>query len=230
MIKFKSLVFLLLSFLLLSFTQNNKPKFFVIGDSISIFYGPYLKMFTEGEFDYDRKRDKGEAMLNLDKAVGANGGDSRMVVEYLKELYSNKTFQADYLLVNSGLHDIKTNPQSGKKQIALNEYRQNSLTIYKLSKKLKVKLIWVNCTPVNDSVHNSKGVAFYRYNNDVLDYNQVSDSIFNSKGVKIIDIYTFSSTFPINAYLDHVHYKPEFAKLQAAFIAGFLQNYKKQQE
>ena len=37
-------------------------------------------MFTEDKFDYDRKRDKGEAMINLDKPVGANGGDSRIVL------------------------------------------------------------------------------------------------------------------------------------------------------
>ena len=226
MTNFKYLVFLLLSFLLLSFTQNNKIKLFVIGDSISIFYGPFLKMFTEDKFDYDRKRDKGEAMINLDKPVGANGGDSRMVVEFLKELCLDKTFNADYMLINCGLHDIKTNPKTGEKQIEIKEYKQNLQSIYKLTKKLKVKLIWVNCTPVNDSVHNSKGVAFCRFNKDVLAYNQVSDSIFKSKKVKTIDLYTFSSTFPINAYLDHVHYKPEYVKLQAAFIAGFIQNNK----
>lgn len=220
------LAFILLSLMLLSFTQTSRKKLFVIGDSISIFYGPYLKKFTEGKFEYDRKRDKGEAMLNLDKPMGANGGDSRMVVEYLKELCPDKTFHADYLLINCGLHDIKTNPKTGEKQISSGEYLQNILAIYKLSRKLKVKLIWVNCTPVNDSIHNRKGVAFYRYNKDVVDYNQISDSIFKTKGVKVIDLYTFSSTFPIDAYLDHVHYKPEFAKLQAAFIAGFIQNYK----
>lgn len=58
---------------LLSFTTA-RPRLFVIGDSISIFYGPYLKKYVEGKFDYDRKRDKGEAMKNLDNPVGANGG------------------------------------------------------------------------------------------------------------------------------------------------------------
>ncbi len=198
------------------------PKLFVVGDSISIFYGPHLKKYVEGKYEYDRKRDKGEAMVNLDNPVGANGGDSRMVVEYLTELSNDKTFHTDILLVNCGLHDIKTSPNTGKKQISMDEYRKNLVSIYHLSKKLKTKLVWVNCTPVNDSIHNSKGVAFYRYNKDVLAYNHVSDSIFRSKGVQIIDLYSLSSKFPLSAYMDHVHYTVEYQKLQAAYIAGFL--------
>ena len=102
---------------LLSFTTA-RPRLFVIGDSISIFYGPYLKKYVEGKFDYDRKRDKGEAMKNLDNPVGANGGDSRMVLSYLKELSADPSFKADVLLLNCGLHDVKTDPKTGKLKLS----------------------------------------------------------------------------------------------------------------
>ena len=34
----------------------SKRSVFVIGDSISIYYGPHLKMMLGSDFDYDRKR------------------------------------------------------------------------------------------------------------------------------------------------------------------------------
>lgn len=219
------LLFLLVVFSFFSFTLL-QPKLFVIGDSISIFYGPYLKQYVEGKYLYDRKRDKGEAMRDLDNPIGANGGDSRMVVKYLKELSENNRFHADLLLVNCGLHDMKTNLQTGKQQVSLEDYRHNLDTIHQLSEKMKVRLVWVNCTPVNDSIHNSKGVTFYRYNRDVVRYNEVADSLFAAKRVPVIDMYSFSSQFPLDAFMDHVHYSIEYRKLQAAYIAGFLENLK----
>lgn len=207
---------------LLSFTTA-RPRLFVIGDSISIFYGPYLKKYVEGKFDYDRKRDKGEAMKNLDNPVGANGGDSRMVLSYLKELSSDPSFKADVLLLNCGLHDVKTDPKTGKRQVELDEYRSNLDQIRRLARKMKLQLVWVNSTPVNDSIHNSKGVAFHRYNRDALRYNAVADSLFSRHGVPVIDLYSFSEKFPLSAYMDHVHYREEYRALQAAYIAGFLE-------
>ncbi|CAK7074075.1 MAG: hypothetical protein BACD_03526 [Bacteroides rodentium] len=206
-----------------SFTAS-RPKLFVIGDSISIFYGPYLKKYVEGSFDYDRKRDEGEAMTNLDVPVGANGGDSRMVVDYMKQLAADASFKADVLLVNCGLHDVKSNPQTGKKQIDLDEYRCNLDTIYRLVQQMNTRLVWVNCTPINDSVHNSKRIGFFRYDKDVVRYNEVADSVFRQKGVPVIDLYGFSSKFSKEAYMDHVHYDVEYRKLQAAYIAGYLEN------
>ena len=78
--------------------RTAERKLFVVGDSISIAYGPSLRAFVAGTFLYDRKRDRGEAIRDLDKPVGANGGDSRLELAYLKELSSDKTFSTDVLL------------------------------------------------------------------------------------------------------------------------------------
>jgi len=164
--------------------------------------------------------------LDLNNPVGANGGDSRMVLNYLKELQLDKSFHTDILLLNCGLHDIKIDPKTGKAQITPREYGKNLASIYKISRKMKIKLVWVNCTPVNDSIHNSHSVGFRRYNKDAIIYNAIADSIFSKKKVPVIDLYSFSKKFPVNAYADHVHYRPEYMKLQAAFIAGFLLNSK----
>ncbi|NLF38107.1 SGNH/GDSL hydrolase family protein, partial [bacterium] len=81
---------------------------YILGDSISLHYGPYLKEYVRGVFAYARKEGDEEAMLNLDKPQGANGGDSSMVLAFLEGKAAHGGIKADYLLVNCGLHDIKT--------------------------------------------------------------------------------------------------------------------------
>lgn len=218
--------FLFLGVFLLSFYKLN-PKVFVIGDSISIFYGPYLKKCLEKDFVYDRKRDKGEAMKDLDNPIGANGGDSNMVLAYLNELAADSSFYTDIFLINCGLHDIKIDRKTGKRAVSLDKYRENVLAIYQCIKDMGARMIWINSTPVNDTIHNSKNVGFYRYNQDVCEYNRVADSILVSKEVPIIDLYSFSLTFPLDAYMDHVHYKDEYRDRQAKFISDFLKNISK---
>lgn len=68
-----------------------RRKLFVIGDSASIHYGPYLKKMTEDKFQYDRKRGEEQALMDLDKPIGANAGDSRMLLEYLREEFEKNT-------------------------------------------------------------------------------------------------------------------------------------------
>lgn len=58
-------------------------KLYVIGDSISIQYGPYLEADFRGVMGYPRKEGEEEALLNLDIPQGANGGDSSMVHAFL---------------------------------------------------------------------------------------------------------------------------------------------------
>lgn len=57
-----------------------KRKIFVIGDSVSIHYGPYLKKMIKHKFEYDRKRGMEDALTDLDRPIGANAGDSGVVM------------------------------------------------------------------------------------------------------------------------------------------------------
>jgi lysophospholipase L1-like esterase len=218
----KTLAFALMIAILCGTGLAAQRRVFVIGDSISIAYGPALKTFLGSGLHYDRKRDRGEAREDLDKAVGANGGDSRMVLAYLKELQADRTFAADVLLLNCGLHDIKTDKATGKRQVEPDEYVANLKAICRLSKQMRLKLVWVTSTPVDDAVHNARNVGFFRYDRDVDTYNQLARRVFEKEHVPIIDLYAFSRAFPSDAYADHVHYRPEYVALQAAFIAGSL--------
>jgi lysophospholipase L1-like esterase len=194
------------------------PKVFVIGDSISMHYGPYLEKSLAGFFVYDRKRGSENS---LDDPNGSNGGDSNMVVSYLKELKGNPNFKTDYLLINCGLHDIKRNSRNSNPQVSLDQYSKNIIEIISISKEVGAKLIWINSTPVVDSIHNSKA-EFIRYDEDVIKYNNESAKIMTEMGVPVIDIYTFTKKFIPKGYVDHVHFNNEVRQKQADFIAENL--------
>lgn len=219
--KLFNIVYSLLVVLLCS-CDKDINKIFLIGDSISIHYTPYLKELVEPDCIFERKQGYSEAVKNLDFAKGANGGDSRMVLDYISKCYDNKLFNSDLLLLNCGLHDIKSGKTTDEKQVSKDEYKKNLLKIYGLLEKMEIKLVWINTTPVCDSIHNSISKGFNRFNRDVIEYNSIADSIFKGKSVPIIDLYSFSKTFPDSAYLDHVHYKEDYRKMQAEFIYSEL--------
>jgi lysophospholipase L1-like esterase len=203
------------------FTPPTKPSIYVIGDSISIQYGPYLKDALSSFADYDRIRDNGQALQDLDNPVGANGGDSERVLTIIKKLKDSIGFKPNYIMVNCGLHDIKYDVKTEKHQVSINKYGQNLKELVNITYKMKVKMIWVNSTPVVDSIHN-KNQAFLRFSKDIEAYNEVANVIMVKNKVPIIDLNTFSKTYIPSAYIDHVHFIKPIRQRQADFIAGSL--------
>ncbi|KAA9349286.1 SGNH/GDSL hydrolase family protein [Larkinella humicola] len=216
------IVGLLVIWLLINAVQP-LPKLYVIGDSISMRYGPFLEKYVQGVWQYDRKSDDGQAAKNLDVPVGANGGDSRMVLEYLKLKAPDKTFQPDVLLLNCGLHDIKRLPETNAIQVDSASYRKNLEAIYQLLKKRNIRLVWMRTTSVEDERHNTRSKAFKRYARDLDDYNRIADEVMQKHAVPVIDLYTFTRSLGSEHFVDHVHYDDSAMQLQAAYIAGYLQ-------
>ena len=198
-----------------------KRKLFVIGDSISIHYGPYLKAITKGKFEYDRKKGLDLALTNLDKPIGANAGDSLMVLEYLREEYRKNT-KYDILLINCGLHDVRVDRFSKEIQVSLEEYKLNLSKIMSLAKEMANEIIWIGLTPVIDEVHNSRKTGFLRFSEDVAVYDNNAKAIMKEHNIPFIDIYSLTKNLGMDIYCDHVHFKEDVRKLQAAFIAGYL--------
>jgi len=208
-----------------------KPLVFVIGDSISIQYGPFLEKYLKGRFLYARKTDTGEAFENLDIPQGANGGDSSMVLGYLKYNHDKgQLAEADYLLINCGLHDIKTNPESGHRQIPPALYRENLDKILSFASHFGRQIVWIRTTPCDDKIHNSRQQEFYRFKRDVEEYNRIADEVMNYRAVPIVDLFNFTETLGFEAvlYSDHIHFTVHVQKMQAAFIAGWLNSFNQQ--
>lgn len=201
-------------------------RLFVIGDSISMQYGPYLEKFVSSKLEYDRKRDDGregsENDLNAPTGLGANGGDSSMVLAYLNERVKRGGIPADILLLNCGLHDIKTTPATGAKQIPIRCYEENLRAILAKAREMRLKVVWVRTTAVIDAIHNTRSVSLHRFAADVDAYNAVADAIMREEGVPMIDLHALSLHCLPENIVDHVHYDEATREKQAAFIAGAL--------
>jgi lysophospholipase L1-like esterase len=201
------------------------PRVFVIGDSISIQYGPHLERFLAGNFAYDRKRDGAggaRAEHNLDVPQGANGGDSAMVLAYLMARAEREPIAADVLLLNCGLHDIKTDVESGAKQVPADAYARNLRSILEVARAMKLAVVWVRTTPVIDEIHNARTRSFRRHAADVAAYNAIADEIMTAAGVPVLDLHAFSARFVPAGFIDHVHFAEDVREKQAAFLAGAL--------
>jgi len=197
-------------------------KIYVIGDSISIQYGPHLKAYLEGLMAYSRKEGEDEALLNLDDPQGANGGDSSMVLSFLKSTAQSGGVDADLILLNCGLHDIKTDPNTGARQVAIADYRQNLEAIVSLVEDMGRRLVWIRTTPCDESVHNHRGMSFHRYSADCDAYNAAADQVMEQFHIATIDLYTFTRNLGEDLYCDHVHFHDHVREKQAAYIAGWL--------
>lgn len=202
------------------------PRLYLIGDSISIHYWPYLKKYLRGIFICSRKEGEEEALLNLDNPQGANGGDSSMVLAFLKAKYAVGGLGADIVLLNCGLHDIKTDPKTGTRQVPIEQYRLNLRRIVWLVRKMGPELVWVNTTPCDETIHNRPGMSFHRFSADCDSYNAAADKIMASLGVESVDLHRFTCNLGRDLYCDHVHFSEHVREKQAAYIAGWLVNWK----
>jgi lysophospholipase L1-like esterase len=200
-------------------------KIYVIGDSISIGYGPYLEAYLRGVMEYSRKTGEEEALVNLDTPRGANGGDSSMVLEFLQAKAGAGGIEADLVLINCGLHDIKTNPVTGAKQVTIDAYRRNLEAILAVVAGMGRQLVWIRTTPCDESIHNARQKTFHRFSADCTAYNAAADAIMRAAGVPCIDLYTFTLNMGPDLYCDHVHFPDPIRQKQAAFIAGWLAGY-----
>jgi len=204
--------------------SNARPGIYVIGDSISIQYGPYLERALGDAVAYRRKEGEDEAVLNLDTPRGANGGDSGMVRGFLRGLADHGGFRTDLMLVNCGLHDIKTDPATGSIAVEPDAYRENLYAIVDLAGSLAEGMAWVRTTAVEDDLHARRDAGFGRVDADVDRYNAIADTVMAGRGVPVIDLHGFSRRLGLGGAVsrDGVHFHGPVQRQQAAFLAGWV--------
>ena len=206
-----------------------RPALFVLGDSISINYGPALERSLAGRFRYDRKGAALGASQNIDSVL-VNGGDSDSVLAFLRSqagLFG--TDKPSILLLNCGLHDLRVDPESGSHQVEAETYVRNLEQIVTLAKSAAECVVWVRSTPVVDARHNHFSLAFRRFNADVETYNTCADAVMQKAGITCVDLYRFTLSLCEQPeeleqlYLDHVHFLPAVNQMQGAYLAGWLE-------
>lgn len=216
--------------------RTEKPptprRLYVLGDSVSIQYGPYLEQALGTAWRYARKSGEATAMQNLDIPVGANGGDSGMCARFLTALAEGSEAtdhdaaafnQADVLLMNCGLHDIKTDRTGKPRQVALDDYSHNLELMLAAARSPSRRIVWVRTTPVHEPHHN-RGEGPWRFNADVDRYNDRADHVMSAHGVPIIDLHGYTlSLGPIEDITpDGRHFTPQTQRLQGGYLAGWL--------
>ena len=198
-----------------------KKRLFVIGDSISIHYGSFLKDYISDVFEFRRKGGVDGDPGDLDRGNTVNGGDSSLLLDYLKN-GQEPVLDADAILINCGLHDIKTNPKTGAKQVPPELYRENLKATFEFLRYRSAKTFWVRTTHVDDIVHNSRNKEFQRFNRDCAAYNRIADEEAASAGIASIDLNGFTQRLGPGVFIDHIHFTEPVRQLQAAFLAGHL--------
>ncbi|MDD3953385.1 MAG: hypothetical protein PHY82_05660, partial [Lentisphaeria bacterium] len=133
--------------------------------SISCYYGKYLSQMLQGFCEYDRKGGS-HCLKELDDCTdGINGGDSRMVLQYLRAVVKMEFFKPDYLLLNCGLHDSKR--PGGQLQVPLDEYQQNLEAVIHLMQTQNISLIWGRTTSVNPDTPQMSGEEIRQRQSDI---------------------------------------------------------------
>ncbi len=195
-------------------------KVYVLGDSISVHYGPFLRHELAGFADYARKGGPDAADTDWENPAEANGGDSRLVRVFLTENLT--AIKADVLLLNCGLHDLRVDRETGAYQVSPANYQANLETVIPMIAQHGIRPIWITTTPVVDANHNRFDLPYRRFSKDVITYNQIADNVMKSHGVSIIDLFAFTRELGPDIYLDHVHHPDPVRAQQAKFIAARL--------
>jgi hypothetical protein len=198
----------------------SRVQVYVLGDSISIHYGPHLRSLLDPHFDYDRKGGADNVDDSSFGHEGANGGPSTEVLSFLRRYTGdNPSWGPNLLLLNCGLHDLKTDPQTGKKQVPLEQYRDNLGEISSILAGRGIATAWVRSTPVVDAIHNSRCREFHRFAADVALYNAAADENAANAGWPILDLHNLTLACGERAFCDHVHFVEPVRVLQAQFLA-----------
>ncbi|MBO5007588.1 MAG: SGNH/GDSL hydrolase family protein [Clostridia bacterium] len=201
-------------------------KMLLLGDSINLHYGPNLKGYLADEYDIQSRPGEKEALQDIDKPVGGNGGDSSRVLDYIKELEKKDLLDFDLLVFNCGLHDIKRVVPEENYQVTVDKYEENINSVYKIMQSHGIKCVFITTTPVLEKAHNVEIIpaGVKRYNSDVCLYNEVAVKTAKKYDSPVIDLYNFVENLTGEKYLDYAHFNYEVRKLQAAFIAGAIRS------
>ncbi len=194
---------------------------YVVGDSISIDYGPHLHAALPGWISYDRKGGAGAQLTDPLQATGANGGDSQMVLAHLREVFARPGFAPDLVLVNAGLHDIKR--QEGRIQVEADAYRANLTAIVELVRAHGSIFAWVRTSPLDEIRHNGRQASFRRHEADHAAYDRIALAVMAGCRVPVADLGPVTAAVGGSLpFRDHVHFIPAVCQAQGGVVAGFV--------
>jgi lysophospholipase L1-like esterase len=203
--------------------NESLPSLFWLGDSISVHYYPYLARYLEGVACLEVRSGYREAVENINHPRGSNCGDSSMVLAFLESLLAHPDFEPTWIVFNCGLHDIKTDPATGQRQVDTVDYVSNLGKIISLIRSHQKTPVWITTTPVDDARHHEHCPEVSRFQRDVDTYNALARDIMVEQGVPIFGLHDFTARLEGELYMDHVHYTDQVRQIQAAYLTGQME-------
>lgn len=149
-----------------------RPVVVLVGDSIRLGYAPVVAEALRGRAEV--------------VSPAENGGDSANVLAHLDDWVIRRKPAVVYL--NAGLHDLKTDPQTGAKQVGLDDYKRNLAAILgRLDRETSARIIVATTTPVIDERHAARKAGFDRRETDVAAYNAAARAVAARSPVTAVD-------------------------------------------
>ena len=193
-------------------SDQDLPRVFLIGDSISIGYTPEV---------IHQLQDK--AFVSRAKA---NCGDTNRGLAAL-DSWLGKT-KWDLIHFNWGLHDLcYRNPKvkavgnrdkvNGTQSVPLEQYQKNLEALVLRLKKTGAKLIWASTTKVPEG-------EVGRFAGDEMKYNKIAREIMQKQGVLINDLHQLSSSLDTSLFRKRgdVHFTPQGSALLGQQVADHI--------
>jgi acyl-CoA thioesterase-1 len=192
---------------------SDLPLVFIVGDSISIGYTPFVEKELAG-----RARIVHHA---------GNGGDSNNLLSNLAGWLGELGGAPAVIHANAGLHDLRFWADGRGYQVGLETYRKNLALLAAKLRASATRAIWASTTPVLDDAPNMSR-EFPRKNADVRAYNAAAAEAMKAAGVPVNDLYALVEKLGPAKVInpDGVHFSEEgYRQLGAAVaraIAGQL--------
>lgn len=192
--------------------RNTLPRVFIIGDSISIGYTPFVVKALEGKAIVSRPK------------VNCNG--TKMGVEKLDQWLGQEKY--DLIHFNFGLHDMKhvdtktgegTNNAADPVQSTLPVYKKNLQWIVNRLEATGAILVFASTTPVP-----AQSNRVMREPEQLIKYNKVASRIMRKHRIVINDLFHF--TLPlVNEYQNpnDVHFTEKGYALLGEEVAACIQ-------
>lgn len=203
--------------------NTSLPNIFWLGDSITLHYYPYLARYLQEVARLEARSGYREAVQDINHPRGANCGDSSMVYAFLQTMLPRSEFSSQWIVFNCGLHDIKTDPASGQRQVEPDDYARNLDGIIGLIRAHYKAPVWISTTPVDDARHREHCPEVSRFQKDVDTYNELARQVMEAQGVPAFGLHDFTTRLEGELYMDHVHYTDSIRQLQAAYLAGQME-------
>ncbi len=190
------------------------PLVFIIGDSISMGYTPFVRKELEGRARVARHE--------------GNGGDSNNVLSNLGTLWLPALGEEPALIhANAGLHDLRFWTEREEYQVTLESYAKNMAILARKLAATGAKVVWATTTPVIDGAPNMSK-DFPRKNSDVEAYNAAAVEAMTAAGIEVDDLYSLVEeagreklVTPDGVHFTEDGYRALGAKVEAA-ISGAL--------